>query len=206
MNEMIVKASMDTGACYGVKKCVEIVFRKGKMIKREGLAVSEEKMDGLDPKKNEIYEFLGCELADKIDVKRVMERVKKEIRRLDHLTGLNLNDKNWMKAINRRVIPVAGYVMNVCNLEKGDLDDLDMIVKSVLRRQGFHGRQSGDERLYLKRSEGGRGLKSFKEVYDETKTRVACYMAAATNEWIRVAWRNESRNEQISLKRKQKKQ
>ena len=29
------------------------------------------------------------------------------------------------------------------------------------------------------------------EVYDETKTRVVCYMAAATNEWIRVAWRNE---------------
>ena len=184
---------MDTGACYGVNKCAEIVFRKYKMIKGEGFAVLEEKMDALDPNKYKISKFLGCELADKIDVKRVMERVKKEIRRrLDHLTGLNLNDKNLMKAINCRVIPVAGYVMNVCNLGKGDLDELDMIVKSVLRREGFHGRQSSDERLYLKRNEGGRGLKSFKEVYDETKTRVACYMAAATNEWIRVAWRNES--------------
>ena len=38
--------------------------------------------------------------------------------------------------------------MNVCNLEKGDLDELDMTVKSVLRREGFHGRQSSDERLY----------------------------------------------------------
>ena len=98
---MIVKASMDTGACYGVKKCGDIVFRKGKMIKGEGLAVLEEKMDALDPNKNEIYKFLGCEQADKIDVIRVMERVKTEIRkRLDHLTGLNLNDKNLMKAIN----------------------------------------------------------------------------------------------------------
>ena len=92
---------MGTGACYGVKKCEEIVFRKGKMIKGEGLAVLEENMDALDPNKNEIYKFLGCEQADKIDVKRVMERVKKEIRRrLDLLTGLNLNDKNLMKAIN----------------------------------------------------------------------------------------------------------
>ena len=33
VNEIIVKASMDTGACYRVKKCAEIVFRKGKMIK-----------------------------------------------------------------------------------------------------------------------------------------------------------------------------
>ena len=114
VNEMIVKASMDTGACYGVKKCAEIVFRRGKMIKGEGLTVLEEKMEALDPDKNEVYKFLGCEQADKIDVKRVMERVKKEIRkRLDHLTGQHLNDENLMKAINCRVIPVAGYVMNV---------------------------------------------------------------------------------------------
>ena len=32
VNEIIVKASMDTGACYGVKKCAEIVFKKGKMV------------------------------------------------------------------------------------------------------------------------------------------------------------------------------
>ena len=43
VNEMTVKASIDTGACYGVKKCAEIVFRKGKIIKGEGLVVLEEK-------------------------------------------------------------------------------------------------------------------------------------------------------------------
>ena len=32
LNEMIVKASMDTGACCEVKKCAEIVFRKGKIL------------------------------------------------------------------------------------------------------------------------------------------------------------------------------
>ena len=73
VNEMIVKASMDTGACYGVQKCAEIVLRGG--------------------------------------------------------------------TINCRVIPVAGWVMNVCNLGKGDLDELDKTMKCVLRREGFHGRQ-----------------------------------------------------------------
>ena len=60
---------MDTGACYGVKKCAEIVFRKGKIIKGEGMAVLEEKVDALDSNKNQIYKFLGCEQADEIDVK-----------------------------------------------------------------------------------------------------------------------------------------
>ena len=40
-NETIVKASIDTGACYGVKKCAEIIFRKGKMVKGEGLPLLE---------------------------------------------------------------------------------------------------------------------------------------------------------------------
>ena len=90
--------------------------------------------------------------------------------------GLNLNIQNLMKVINCRVIPVAGYVMNVYNLGKADLDKLDMKVKSALRREGFHGRQPNNEKLYSKRKEGGRGLKSLKEVYDETKTRVVAWL------------------------------
>ena len=199
---MIVKASMDTGACYGVKKCTEIVLINGKMTKGEGLAVLEDEMEALDPGKNEFYKFLGCEQGEKMDVKRVMERVKKEIRkRLDHLTGLNLNDQNLMRAINFRVIPVAGYVMNVCKLGKDELDELDKIVKGALRREGFHGRKSSDKRLYMKRKDGGRGLKSVKEVYDEKTTRIACYMASMTNEWIKLAWKNESRREQTSVEK-----
>ena len=140
VNEVIAKASMDTGACYGVKKCAEIVFKKGKMVKGIGLTVLEEKMKALDPSRNENCKFLECEQVDKINVKRVMERVKNEImRRLDHLMSLHLNDQNLMKAINCRVILVAGYVMNVCNLGKGELDELDNIVKSAPRKEGFHG-------------------------------------------------------------------
>ena len=44
-------------------------------------------------------------------------------------------------------------------------------------------------------------MKSFKEVYDETKIRVTCYIAAATNIWIREGRRNESQKEQVSLKK-----
>ena len=76
-NETIVKASMDTGACCGVNKCAEIVFRKGKMVKGEGLPVMEEKMKALDPERSGVYKFLGCEQSNDIDVKKVQERVKK---------------------------------------------------------------------------------------------------------------------------------
>ena len=60
--------------------------------------------------------------------------------------------------------------------------------------------QSTDGRLSSKRNKGGRELKMFKEVYDETKTRVTCYMNAVTNGWVRIVWKNNSQKEQISLK------
>ena len=47
--------------------------------------------------------------------------------------------------------------MNVFNLGKGDFNKLDMIVKRLLWREGFHGRQSSNERLYSKKDEGDKG-------------------------------------------------
>ena len=39
VNENIVQASHDIGVCYGVKKCAEIIFKRGKIVKGEGLQV-----------------------------------------------------------------------------------------------------------------------------------------------------------------------
>ena len=100
---MIVKASMDAGACYGVKKCAEVIFKNGKLVKGERLVVLEERMKALDLEQNEVYKFLGCEQGNKIDVKKVMQRVKKEIaKRLEQLIEVHLNDENLVKAINSR--------------------------------------------------------------------------------------------------------
>ena len=43
VNEIIVQASLDTGACYGVAKCAEIVFERGKMVRGEGLPEDEKR-------------------------------------------------------------------------------------------------------------------------------------------------------------------
>ena len=39
--------------------------------------------------------------------------------------------------------------------------------------RNMHGRQASDERLYLARDKGERGLKSMKDMYKETKVRIA---------------------------------
>ena len=200
VNETIVQASLDTGACYGVKKCAEVVFVRGKMVKAEGLEVLAEKMKALDPNQNEHYKFLGCEQSEQIDSEAVHERVRTEMeKRMKTLTTTELYERNLIKAINTRVIPVASYVMNVCDFNKKQLDDFDKLIKKELRDKGMHGKQASDERLYLKCQDGGRGLKSMKDVYEDTKARVACYMAHQSSCFIKVAWENEVRKEDKSL-------
>ena len=159
-------------------------------------------MKTLNPDQEEIYKFLGVEQADGIRTKQVYERVKEEMtKRLKLLMKSELNDENLIQAINSKVIPVAAYPMNVCKMTKGELNELDQIVKRELRKSNMLGKQASDERLYLKRDQGGRGLKSMRDVYAETRTRVACYMCKSNNKWIPVAWQRETVKENNDLKK-----
>ena len=44
VNEIIVPDCHNTGTCYGVSKCTEIIFEQGNIVRREGLQVLEERM------------------------------------------------------------------------------------------------------------------------------------------------------------------
>ena len=161
VNEILVKASTDTAAIYGVKKCAEIIFKRRKMVKGDGLQVINDKMKALDPEQNEIYKLLGCEQSEEIEKDRIMERIANQMeKRKKQLINQQLYDRTLIKAINCRVIPVASYFMNVCKFTITDLNKLDKVIKKALRENNMHGRQSSDERRNLKRKKGGRGLKT----------------------------------------------
>ena len=200
VNEIIVQASLDTGACYGAAKCAEIMFERGKMVRGEGLPMLEERMKTMDPDENEIYKFLGIEQADGIKTKNVFERVKSEVKKRTKMLVETKLNANLIHAINEKVISVAAYPMNVCQFNKGELMELDQVVKRELRSRNMLGRQGSDERLYLKREDGGRGLKSMRDVYKETRLKVTCYMAKSTNEWIKVAWKREMLKNENSMR------
>ena len=53
VNNVTLQASHSTGACYGVSKCAEIVFKCGKSVKGEGLEVLE-RMKAIDLGENDI--------------------------------------------------------------------------------------------------------------------------------------------------------
>lgn len=91
IRKYIVYGSMDTGAYCIVKKCTEVVFKEGKKVIGQRLEILKEKMKALDPDLNEKDKFLEFEQVDDIDVKRVMEKVKKETsKKMEKLVSMNL--------------------------------------------------------------------------------------------------------------------
>ena len=53
-------------------------------------------------------------------------------------------------------------------------------------------KQSSNEKLSLRREDNGRGIKLLKDIYKETRLRIACYIACSENKWISAAWRREN--------------
>ena len=82
--------------------------------------------------------------------------------------------------------------MNVWKLSKRELKELDQIVKKELRSKQMLGKHASKEIIHLKREDRGRGLKSMRDVHEETKLRVACYMSKSENRWIQAAWSRET--------------
>ena len=138
------------------------------MLRGEELEVLEERMNTMDPEENRIYKFLGIEQADGIKTKTVFERVKGEVNKRVKMNA-DLNNVNLVRAINTKVIPVAAYLMNVWKFTGGELKELDQVMKRELRSKYMLGKQSSDDRLYLMREDGGRGIKSLRDIYRDSR-------------------------------------
>ena len=61
--------------------------------------------------------------------------------------------------------------------------------------------QASDERLYMSIEHGRRKVRSIKDVYEDTKIRVACHMAYQQSKWIQAAWEKEIMKDGKSLNR-----
>ena len=124
----------------------------------------QERMNALEPNENKINKFLGCEQAERIDMKKAMKTFQIQMeKRTRKLVGGGLYDKTMVKAINCRVI--LADMMNVCTFTGKELDQLDKGIKKISRESNMHGEQCSDERLYLRRELGGRRIKSLNDVY-----------------------------------------
>ena len=87
-----------------------------------------------------------------------------------------------VKAINCRVIPVAAYMLNVCNFTGKELAQLDEGIKKILREHNMHGN------VVMK-------------IISQKGTWWTCYMAFSSSMWIKETWKWEVKLEGKSIKK-----
>ncbi|EQB59819.1 hypothetical protein NAPIS_ORF02647 [Vairimorpha apis BRL 01] len=108
------------------------------------------------------YKYLGItEDASSTIKKETFEKVKTEIlARVERLCSTKLNGKNMIRAINEHAISVINYHIGLLKLEPEDFKSLDFDIRQVLIKHQIHLQPACKERLYLPRTEMGRGLTS----------------------------------------------
>ncbi|TBU10503.1 hypothetical protein CWI38_1715p0040, partial [Hamiltosporidium tvaerminnensis] len=109
-----------------------------------------------------IYKYLGIiEDSRGIPTRSSFEEVQsKLIAKVERLCHTRLNAKNLFSAINQHAISLINYHIGVLRLELAYFSKLDDAVRAVLVKNKIHLRPSCKERLYLPRTELGRGLHS----------------------------------------------
>ena len=100
------------------------------------------------------------------------------------LIKLNLNDTNLMKAINFRLVSVAGYLIKVCVMTRNDLEKLDKIVKKILKFEEFYGKIRSDEQLCTKSKDVGRRMWYFIDIYIKS-----CMLHGYIYKWHNNQWK-----------------
>ncbi|TBU11757.1 reverse transcriptase, partial [Hamiltosporidium tvaerminnensis] len=144
-----------------------------------------------------VYKYLGIiEDSRGIPTRKSFEEVQtKLIARVERLCRTRLNARNLFQVINQHAISLINYHIGVLRLEPGDFSKLDDAVRAILIKNKIHLRPGCKERLYLPRTELGRGLHSveFKsehmllqlldclEKHKDTSTRRAAILKVENN-------------------------
>ena len=135
----------------------------------------------------ESYKYLGVLEADHVLHEESKERLKKEyIRRVKKCLKSKLNGGNMVKAINIWAVSLMRYSVGIVEWTKADLDVTDRKTRKLMIYGMIHPR-TNVSRLYLPRSEGGRGLLSVSDSVNIKRRSLQCHVSSTQERLLKVA-------------------
>ncbi|KAF7683092.1 hypothetical protein TCON_1694 [Astathelohania contejeani] len=109
-----------------------------------------------------VYKYLGIieDYSSNI-MRELFEKVRRELlARVNRLCEINLLSKNLFKAINEHAISLVNYHIELQHLKPADFLKLEHEIRQTLIKHKVHLKPGCKKRLYLPRTEIGRGLHS----------------------------------------------
>ena len=161
---------------FGLDKCASIKLEKGKKTESEGITLP----DGTHLKDlgEQGYRYLGILEADQIFHSEMKAQTTKEyLRRLKKILKSGLSGKHCIDAINTWAIPVIRYGAGIVNWGLGELKQLDIKTRKLMKLHRAHHPQGDVDRLYVSRKRGGRGLQNAEEVVCREQNAMTTYFS-----------------------------
>ena len=164
--KIVVEYSKDIGMSFGDSKCAYQCIQRGKR-KEIGSPLRVDHLTVQEIKEGDNYKYLGTDESVGFDGPLNKERVIKEYRRrVNRIWRSELNAINKSIAHNSFAVPFITPTTGVLNWTKEEIRRLDVTTRKLLTTNGLFHQSSDMNRLYAKRKQGGRGLKSTEDLYE----------------------------------------
>ena len=165
--EIVTQFSHDVRMQFGEDECAYQCIKRGKRseigepIKANNLTITE-------IEEGDHYKYLGIDESVGYDGPLNKQRVIKEYkRRVNKIWKSELNAINKSIAQNSFAIPIITPAIGILDLTKQEIKKLDMTTRKILNMNGSINPSIIDiNRLYAKRKDGGRGIKSTEDLYE----------------------------------------
>ena len=174
---VVDETSRAVGMALGLRKCAAVLVTQGKVSECENFAIPNEREIGALGAE-ESYRYLGINQSLRNHDIRVKRKLtEKYLARLKAIWTTRLSGKTKTKLTNSWAISVFRYYFSCLKWTRGELRDLDISTRRILRQNKSHHYNAALERLYLPRTAGGRGLISLESCWERTVISTATYLA-----------------------------
>ena len=204
MANLIETLSSDIGMEFGLSKCKVINMVNGRYKSIGGITIqSGGIMEELS--ETESYKYLGIEELDSIKHSLVKEKVSKNVKsKLQKLLESELNARNLFHAINESILPIITYTFGVIDWNEEELKGYDVQMRKMLNMYRAFELKSDKDRLYLPRSDGGRGLISVWDSFQSSTCRIAHAITHSDNLILVQCIENEKKGTYSNITRANK--
>lgn len=183
--------SDDVKMDFGLDKCGTVVVKRGKRVNSQNIQLNDgSTIKNLD--QNDVYKYLGVDENDDIDHKGMKSKITQEYyRRVRMVLRSKLNSKNKIIAINTLAVPVPTYSFGIVNWRKDEINKMDRKTRKLLTMHGLHHPKADVERIYIKRSNGGRGLIELESAYNIAIVGLSDYIKQGSDKFMKMVKKHE---------------
>ena len=175
----IVKGySDDIGIEFELSKCAKPAFKRGKLQKSDHVRLDGETMIK-DLEQQKVYKYLGVDESIGIQHVIMKRKLKKELVKRTRVI--------------RKSISVITYSFNIIGWNLSEVKRLDIKIRNMTKPQSMHHPKADIHRLYLRISNGGRGLTQLELFYETSRIGLFRYLNLLDGNVLQLALNHEKK-------------